>query len=326
MHPQRPNLPCIAHEAHAPRCAAAGALAFAHAPAGAAAPPAPSQAVAARQRACPFPPLSPLLGGGTCRTARPRHVRPSSGAPGPLVHPLAGCRRPAPRTERPAASRLRPRRHLQSHPHIHSIVPGGGRSADRTTWRPSHATFCVPVTALSPLSRARFKDARRHAGVLAHSAPQAWTIPWNVHRPANHHGHAAFTSLAPSGFKVALANRCLVGLTDHTVPVTDRQVGSARLRTAPLDGMACLRRCLPHVLPEGCMNVRHFGVRHTSGALPLTTMRLLIGQGHAGEDQPIQRPSPQPLTARCPSCGAPRRVVMRGWPSPKACVDTGGAA
>jgi len=49
-------------------------------------------------------------------------------------------------------------RQLQYHPHIHSIVPGGGLSKDRTTWRPSRATFFVPVKALSPIYRAIFKE------------------------------------------------------------------------------------------------------------------------------------------------------------------------
>jgi hypothetical protein len=214
-------------------------------------------------------------------------------------------------------------RQLQYHPHIHSIVPGGGLSADRTTWLPSRANFFVPVKALSPIYRALFKEAMRHAGLLEHIDPQVWTIPWNVHSQAHHHGHSAFTYLAPYVFKVAISNRRIVGLTDRTVTCTYRKVGSARLRTTHLDGMEFLRRFLQHVLPDGFMKVRHFGLLHTSCALPLTTIRLLIVQAHAGEDQPTQRPSPQPLTAHCPSCGAPMRVVMRVWPSPKAYVDTG---
>ena len=42
-------------------------------------------------------------------------------------------------------------RQLPYHPHIHSVVPGGGLAADRTTWLPSRANFFVPVKALSPL-------------------------------------------------------------------------------------------------------------------------------------------------------------------------------
>ena len=59
-------------------------------------------------------------------------------------------------------------RQLQYHPHIHYIVPGGGLSEDRTTWRPSRANFFVPVKALSPIYRALFKEAIRHAGLLEH--------------------------------------------------------------------------------------------------------------------------------------------------------------
>ena len=75
-------------------------------------------------------------------------------------------------------------RQRQDHPHSHSIVPGGGLSTARTPWRPSRAPCFVPVTALSPLSRARGTDARRHAGRLEPSAPQVWPLPWNGHAPA----------------------------------------------------------------------------------------------------------------------------------------------
>jgi len=138
-------------------------------------------------------------------------------------------------------------RQLQYHPHIHSIVPGGGLSADRTTWRPSRAHFFVPVKALSPIYRALFKEDMCQAGLLEHIDPQVWTIPWNIHSQANHHGHSAFTSLAPYVFKGAIANRRIVGLKDRTVTFTYRKPGSARPRTANLDAMEFIRRFLQHV-------------------------------------------------------------------------------
>jgi Transposase zinc-binding domain/Putative transposase len=55
-------------------------------------------------------------------------------------------------------------RQLQYHPHIHSIVPGGGLSQDRTAWLPSRANFFVPVKALSPIYRALFKENMSQAG------------------------------------------------------------------------------------------------------------------------------------------------------------------
>jgi hypothetical protein len=213
-------------------------------------------------------------------------------------------------------------RQLQYHPHIHYIVPGGGLSADRSAWLPSRANFFVPVKALSPIYRAIFKEEMSHAGLLAQIDPQVWTIPWNVHSQANHHGHSAFTYLAPYVFKVAISNRRIVSLTDHTVTFTYRKVGSARPRTAHLDGMEFLRRFLQHVLPDGLQKVRHFGFLHASCAVPLATLRRLIGQVYPSEGQPTQRTPPQPCVARCPTCGAPMRVVMRVWPSPRAFVDS----
>ncbi|MGE3542158.1 MAG: transposase [Candidatus Tectimicrobiota bacterium] len=181
----------------------------------------------------------------------------------------------------------------------------------------------VPVKARSPIYRAIFKDNMRQAGLREHIAPQVWTIPWNVHSRANHHGHSAFTDLAPYVFKVALSTHRLVSLTDRTVTVTYRTVGSARLRPTPFDVIELLRRFLQHVLPYGFMKVRHFGWLHASCAIPLASIRLMIVQAHPLDGQPLPRSPPLPRTVRCPTCGAPMRVVMRLWTSPRAFVDTG---
>jgi hypothetical protein len=202
-------------------------------------------------------------------------------------------------------------RQLQYHPHIHSIV----------TWLPSRANFFVPVTALSPLYRALFKEDMRQAGLLEHIDPQVWPIPWNVHSQAQPLGHSAFTYLAPYVFKVAIFNHRLVSLTDRTVTCTYRKVGSARLRTTHLDVMEFLRRFLQHVLPHGFIKVRPCGFLHASCAVLLATIRLMIVKGHPSEGQPPP-PKPPPRAPRCPICGAPMHVVMRLWPSPRDFVDT----
>src|SRR5712691_220845 len=160
------------------------------------------------------------------------------------------------------------------------------------------------------------------AGLLDHIDPQVWSIPWNVHRQARHHGHSAFTSLAPYVFKVAISNHRLVSLTGRTVTFTSRKVGRARLRTAYLDVMEFLRRFLQHVLPDGFMKVRHCGFLHASCALPLATLRLMIVQAHPMAFKPMQSVSPAPLATLCATCGAPMRLVMRLWTSNRAFVDT----
>jgi hypothetical protein len=214
-------------------------------------------------------------------------------------------------------------RQLQYHPHIHYIVPGGGLSADRSAWLPSRANFFVPVKALSLIYRALCKDAMRQVGLLEHIAPEVWAIPWNVHSQANHHGHSAFTYLAPYVFRVAISNSRIVSLQDRTVTFSYRKPGSARPRTTRLDAMEFIRRFLQHGLPDGFMKVRHFGFLHASCPIHADTLRLLIVQAHplAGQSMPIV-PS-QPVVACCPTCGGQMRVIMRLWTAPRDFVDTG---
>ena len=45
---------------------------------------------------------------------------------------------------------------LMDHPHVHSIVPGGGLSFDGTHWVPSRKKFFIPVKVLSRKFRGKF--------------------------------------------------------------------------------------------------------------------------------------------------------------------------
>jgi len=214
-------------------------------------------------------------------------------------------------------------RQLPYHPHIHYIVPGGGLSEARTTWRPSRATFLVPVQALSPISRAMWQEEMRQAGLLEPIDPRVWTIPWNVHSQATPHAHSALTYLAPYVFKVAISNSRIVSLTGRPVTFTYRKPGSARPRPTSLDALEFIRRFLQHVLPDGFMKVRHFGFLHASCAIPPDTLRLMISKAHPSGFKLTRIVPPEPVVAFCPTCGGQMHVVMRLWTSTRAFVDTG---
>lgn len=214
-------------------------------------------------------------------------------------------------------------RQLHYHPHIHSIVPGGGLSQDRETWLPSRTNFSVPVRALSPISRALFKQEMRTAGQFAQIDPHVWTTPWNVHSQATPNGATSFTSLAPSVFKVAISNRRIVGLQDRIVTFTSRKPGSTRPRTTCLDVFEFMRRFLQHVLPAGFMKVRHFGFMNTNCRIKTDTIRQRItSQTGAILEQP-RCPATTPAQMTCPNCGAPLIVLSRVWPFHMAVFDTG---
>lgn len=214
-------------------------------------------------------------------------------------------------------------RQLQYHPHIHYIVAGGGLSKDRESWMSSRDNFFVPVKALSPIYRARFKELMQQAGLLTHINPQAWNIPWNVHSQANPNGDLSFRYLAPYVFKVAISNSRILSLKGHTVTFSFRKPGSSRQRTANLDAIEFIRRFLQHVLPDGLMKVRHFGFMHASCATPTDAIRLMIARQRKSSYKLAPIADPTPIVVACPACGKPMQLVRQQWTPNKAFPDTG---
>src|SRR5206468_81866 len=106
-------------------------------------------------------------------------------------------------------------------------------------------------------------------------------------------------------FKVAIANRRIVGLQDRIVTFPYRKPGSPRPRTTRLDVLEFMRRFLQPALPAGFMKVRHCGFVHTNCRITTDTIRQLI-TSHTGAtlEQP-RGTATTPARVTCPTCGAP---------------------
>lgn len=96
-------------------------------------------------------------------------------------------------------------RQLLYHPHVHYIVTGGGLTDDGR-WRSSRSDFLLPVKALSPIFRAKFRDQLQKSALFAVVAPRVWRRDWVVHSEAVGSGEQAFKYLAPYIFRVAISN------------------------------------------------------------------------------------------------------------------------
>lgn len=192
-------------------------------------------------------------------------------------------------------------RKLQYHPHIHYVVPGGGLSKERTRWLSSRKDFYVPVQALSPIYRAKFRDAMEKTGLLDRIDPKVWTLNWNVDSQAVGESDTSLKYLAPYVFKVAISNSRIVKVEDRTVTFKYREHGTNLYRIASLDVLEFIRRFLQHVLPHGFMKVRHYGFLSANCALPMAEISNMIQKDHAVRI-PATQPQP-PLGPRCPNCG-----------------------
>ncbi len=70
---------------------------------------------------------------------------------------------------------------MRYHPHVHYLVPGGGLSGDKTKWLPAQNKFFLPVQALSPIFRAKFRDALKQTSLFKKVSACVWHKDWVVH-------------------------------------------------------------------------------------------------------------------------------------------------
>ena len=101
-------------------------------------------------------------------------------------------------------------RQLQYHPHLHYLVPGGGMSPDRKSWLPTSDQFFLPVEALSPIFRAKFRAEMKKAQLLDQIPAEVWQQDWVVHCQTAGDGVHALQYLARYVFRVAISNRRLL--------------------------------------------------------------------------------------------------------------------
>jgi hypothetical protein len=200
-------------------------------------------------------------------------------------------------------------RQLQYHPHLHYLVPGGGVSPDRKSWLATSHKFFLPVEALSPIFRAKFRAEMEKTQLLDQIPVEVWHQDWVVHCQAVGDGVHALKYLARYVFRVAISNRrllsCQKGMV--TFSFTDKETGESR--RVHLKATEFIRRFLDHLLPEGFQKVRHYGFLSPTCSVPIERVRLLIARTTGRPvliDLGSSPPAPGPF---CPDCGERLRLL-----------------
>jgi hypothetical protein len=204
-------------------------------------------------------------------------------------------------------------RSLLYHPHVHYIVAGGGLSRDGK-WVSSREDFLVPVKALSPIFRAKFRDELKKTQLLDQVNAEAWKKNWVVHSEQVGTGEAAFKYLAPYVFRVAISNRSLLKLEDGrvTFKYKDSATDQIRLHTVPAEEF--IRRFLQHVLPSRFVKVRYYGLMSPGNRELLAKARELLGAPVPNTNstdreapkttEPDLNIKERPAAPCCPNCGS----------------------
>jgi hypothetical protein len=217
-------------------------------------------------------------------------------------------------------------RRLQYHPHIHFIVPGGAIATDTGQWMPSRNDFYLPVQALSPIVRAKFKNRIAKTGRLGGIPPSVWQISWNVNYQPVGDAEGSLRYLAPYVFRVAISNSRIVSAENGRVTFRYKKKDSNRMRTCEVRALEFIRLFLQHVLPWGFMKVRYYGFLSSGCRMPLEQVRSRIAIAHGfAVSVSKYEPEPQPPLC-CRICGKElelSRLILPPRRKPEKMARTG---
>ncbi len=235
---------------------------------------------------------------------------------------------------------------LTQHVHVHCLVPGGALAPDGTHWIAARPGFLFPVRALAKVFRGRYLAALQRAfdrgeihltGSLAALAEPAafaaWLAAlrqsaWVVYcKPPFAGPEHVLAYLGRYTHRVAIANERLVALTAGCVRFRWRNYAHGdRVKVMELAADEFLRRFLLHVVPDGFVRIRHFGLlanRRRAGSL--AQCRALLASLPVSPPEPPE--SVRTLMLRltgldielCPVCQQGQlRQVERLAPAPPA--------
>lgn len=160
-------------------------------------------------------------------------------------------------------------RDLRLHPHVHSVVTGGGLSLDGTRWvSRGEGRLLFPVKVIGRLFRGKMLAglaALREAGELrgvddplafAGLKDRLYRKDWVVYAKRPFAGaEQVFSYLGRYTHRVGLSDYRLLDVTADAVTWKTRGDGTATV--APVE---FIRRLLQHVLPKGFVKIRHAGL------------------------------------------------------------------
>ncbi len=212
---------------------------------------------------------------------------------------------------------------LLLHPHIHSVVTGGGLSPDGKRWIACRPGFFLSVRVLSRLFRRLTLEALQRAfdqgkleqsgdlkPLLARLREQEWVV---YAKPPFGGPTHVLDYLGRYTHRVAISNNRLLALEQDQVRFQYKDYRSKnkhRSRTMTLAAEEFIRRFLLHTLPSGFQRIRYYGLlasRNKQANLALC--RQLLSQPPPPKPSPT---APSQTSFPCPVCktGQMQRVEI----------------
>ena len=168
---------------------------------------------------------------------------------------------------------------MNYHPHIHSIVLGGGLDGKKQ-WRDRGEDFFLPVRVISKVFRGKYmetmkklwKDGKlefhgsagkyRNHYAFQELMDTCYRKEWAPYCKKTFNGPGDVISyLGKYTHRIAISNHRLVSMTENTVTFSVKDYrDEGKWKTLTLQGAEFIRRFLMHVPPKRFVRIRHYGL------------------------------------------------------------------
>jgi hypothetical protein len=168
---------------------------------------------------------------------------------------------------------------LNYHPHLHTIVLGGGLD-NKNHWKDNGKKFFLPVKVMSAVFKKYYldelKDLReddklfytgkaislRNSYSFKELLNSLYDTDWIVYTKETFAGaHEVFKYLGKYTHRIAISNRRIIDLDDENISFYAKDYrDEARYKPMTLSGETFLSRFLLHVLPKGFVRIRYYGI------------------------------------------------------------------
>ena len=175
---------------------------------------------------------------------------------------------------------------LSLHPHIHCIVPAVGHTFNgRFKNIGKGGKYLFPVVQLSLKFRGLFmaglKSRLSEQKISLEYQPQikqAWNKPWVVYsEPSLGNAEHVMGYLGQYTHRVAITNHRLVSIDNEHVKFTLKDYRDhGQQKTTTLTGVEFLRRFCMHILPQGFVKIRYFGIYSSRFRSTLLKDRIIV--------------------------------------------------
>ncbi len=156
-------------------------------------------------------------------------------------------------------------RRLDTHPHVHLVMPAGAIDTRRRLWRTKRghgkSRYLFNHKALAQVFRAKMLAALKAAGLMVPGhVPQKWVVDC---KPAGT-GSKALVYLGRYLYRGVIQEKDILARENGQVTFRYRNAKTRTMERRTVSGAEFLRLLLTHVLPKGLRRTRNFGFLHAN--------------------------------------------------------------